>query len=43
MTNKGVIIQIIGAVVDVKFDDSLPPIYQALKCNNGKNDIFTAH
>ena len=40
MTNKGVIIQIIGAVVDVKFDDSLPPIYQALKCNNGKNDII---
>ena len=33
MANKGVITQIIGAVVDVKFDGNLPPILNAISCN----------
>ena len=32
---KGKITQIIGAVVDVKFDGELPEILTALECNNG--------
>ena len=32
---KGKITQIIGAVVDVKFDEELPEILTALECNNG--------
>ena len=32
---KGQITQIIGAVVDVKFEGELPEILTALECNNG--------
>ena len=32
---KGKITQVIGAVVDVKFDGELPEILTALECNNG--------
>ncbi len=35
MNKKGRITQIIGAVVDVKFDGELPEILTALECNNG--------
>lgn len=34
MANKGIIKQIIGAVVDVKFEGELPPILNALRCDN---------
>lgn len=37
--NKGIITQIISAVVDVSFKDELPKIYNALKVNNGEKDI----
>ena len=33
--SKGIITQVIGAVVDVKFDGELPEILTALECNNG--------
>ena len=42
MTNKdGYVFQIMGAVVDVKFDDieSLPDIYTALKCENQGKEL----
>jgi F-type H+/Na+-transporting ATPase subunit beta len=32
MSTKGKITQIIGAVIDAKFDDKLPEIYDALEC-----------
>ncbi len=35
MRKKGHITQVIGAVVDVKFDGDLPEILTALECNNG--------
>ena len=35
MSKKGYITQVIGAVVDVKFDGELPEILTALECNNG--------
>ncbi|SON57522.1 ATP synthase subunit beta [Hartmannibacter diazotrophicus] len=35
MANVGKIFQITGAVVDVKFDDQLPPIMNALETQNG--------
>ena len=35
--SKGKITQIIGAVVDVKFDGELPEILSALECKNGDN------
>jgi F-type H+-transporting ATPase subunit beta len=35
MSKKGNITQVIGAVVDVKFDGELPEILTALECNNG--------
>ena len=35
MRKKGYITQVIGAVVDVKFDGELPEILTALECNNG--------
>jgi F-type H+-transporting ATPase subunit beta len=40
--NKGKIIQIIGPVVDVEFEEEgkLPAIYNALKVKNGKNEII---
>jgi len=31
---QGKIVQVIGAVVDVRFDDHIPPIYNALKVSN---------
>ena len=35
MTNKGIITQIIGAVIDVEFEPGmLPPIYNALRVTN---------
>ena len=37
--NKGKITQIIGAVVDVKFDNKLPEILTALECKNGDNRL----
>jgi F-type H+-transporting ATPase subunit beta len=37
---KGKITQIIGAVVDVKFDGELPEILTALECKNGDTDLF---
>ena len=39
--NKGKIVQIIGPVVDVDFgeENSLPPIYNALKIKLGKGEI----
>ena len=36
---KGKITQIIGAVVDVKFDGDLPEILTALECKNGDNRL----
>ncbi len=33
--NKGIITQVIGAVVDVRFENELPPVYQALEVKNG--------
>ena len=36
---KGKITQIIGAVVDVKFDGELPEILTALECNNTGNRL----
>ena len=37
--SKGKITQIIGAVVDVKFDGILPEILSALECKNGDNRL----
>src|SRR5210317_2144823 len=37
--SKGKITQIIGAVVDVKFDGELPEILSALECKNGENRL----
>ena len=36
MTNKGIIIRIQGAIVDVRFDKEVPAIYEALKIDLGK-------
>src|SRR5579863_3951581 len=35
----GHITQVIGAVIDVKFDDQLPPILNALETKNGDNRL----
>ena len=35
--SKGIITQVIGAVVDVKFEGDLPEILTALECKNGNN------
>jgi F-type H+-transporting ATPase subunit beta len=37
--NKGTISQVIGPVVDVKFEGKLPEIYNALKVKNGKTEL----
>ena len=37
--SKGKITQIIGAVVDVKFNGELPEILSALECKNGDNRL----
>ena len=40
MQNKfGIITQVIGAVVDVKFEEHLPEINSALECNNNGNRL----
>jgi F-type H+/Na+-transporting ATPase subunit beta len=38
-TNKGRIVQVIGAVVDVEFDDTLPMILNALETDNHGNRL----
>jgi F-type H+/Na+-transporting ATPase subunit beta len=38
--NKGIITQIIGAVVDVRFDQKLPDIYHALEVRKDNNDLI---
>ena len=40
MDKKGKITQIIGAVVDVNFDENLPEIYTALEANNAGNRLI---
>ena len=40
MNKKGKITQLIGAVVDVSFDEELPEIYTALKVKNGENTLI---
>ena len=37
--SKGIITQVIGAVVDVKFDGDLPEILTALECKNGDSRL----
>ena len=37
--SKGIITQVIGAVVDVKFEVELPEILTALECKNGNNRL----
>ena len=37
--SAGVITQLIGAVVDIKFEGDLPEIYTALEVNNGGNKL----
>ena len=39
MSNKGHVTQVIGAVVDVKFEDKLPEILTALECKIGENRL----
>lgn len=41
MENKGIITQIIGPVVDVKFDNELPKIYNALKITVAEGQTLT--
>ena len=38
-TATGKIAQVIGAVVDVQFDGDLPPILNALECDNNGNRL----
>jgi len=40
MNKKGKITQIIGAVVDVNFENDLPEIYTALEASNGGNKLI---
>ena len=40
MNKKGKITQIIGAVVDVNFENDLPEIYTALEAKNGGNKLI---
>ena len=40
MDKKGKITQIIGAVVDVNFNDDLPEIYTALEANNSGHKLI---
>ena len=37
--NKGYVVQVIGAVVDVKFDGNLPAILSALELDNNGNRL----
>ena len=45
MENKGTLVQVIGPVVDVKFPDKLPDIYNALEINieNSKKIVAEVH
>ena len=36
--NKGTVVQVIGAVIDVRFPDEIPAIYNALKVRIGESD-----
>ena len=38
--NKGTISQVIGAVVDVRFEENLPPILAALECKVGDKTVI---
>ena len=38
--NKGTISQVIGAVVDVRFEDNLPPILSGLECQVGDKKVI---
>lgn len=38
--NKGIIVQVIGPVIDVKFEDQLPEIYNALEIKTEKGSII---
>ena len=38
--NKGTISQVIGAVVDVRFEDNLPPILSGLECKVGDKKVI---
>ena len=40
MSKNGKITQIIGAVVDVNFENELPEIYTALETNNSGNKLI---
>ena len=40
ISKEGVITQLIGAVVDVKFENELPEIYTALEANNSGNKLI---
>ena len=40
MSKQGVITQLIGAVVDVKFDGDLPEIFTALEATNSGNKLI---
>ncbi|AIF81345.1 F0F1 ATP synthase subunit beta [endosymbiont of Acanthamoeba sp. UWC8] len=40
MANKGIVKQVIGAVVDVKFERGLPRILNALKCENQGKELI---
>ena len=40
MNKKGIITQVIGAVVDVNFETDLPEIYTALEVNNSGNKLI---
>jgi len=39
MSNKGKVTQVIGAVVDIKFENELPEILTALECKIGENRL----
>ena len=41
--NKGKISQVIGAVVDVTFEDNIPPILGALECKAVSYTHLRAH
>ena len=40
MSKLGKITQVIGAVIDVQFEDNLPEILTALECDNGGNKLI---
>ena len=42
MENKGTLVQIIGPVVDVRFEKELPKIYNALKISLGDDKYLVA-